>query len=509
VPNNRPKIVFSNQLYVPQNMVEDRILSRWYYSWEETKYVIRENEAGEVQRDQKDNPIKDKVIERRSLRTYKEIFTNTGEPYIALPRGHKAKLLPLLKLGYQDRRPINPLGFDLRMNPSTLADKRWPDQARCALDFIQQGSGIIEGDTGSGKTVIGTAILTKLKVNTLIISGRKRGNTQWEEEIRKHTNINDIEKKLGKRLVGPYKARRKNNWFPITIATVQSLYSNLGREYCKKHRNDFSYMMIDEVHEFGAPEFYRAANYLNVLFTSGLTATVARKDRMHYKVIDLVGPVVTSGKAKHMPPTVYMIHTGVEAPEWIYHRNYPSHFQWNEIMRTLMGSEERFELIMKYVRKDIADNRTILCISERRGFIEKVNYMLSCEGYDVAYVDGRVKGKIRDRIYEEFKEGKYQIMCAGKVMNAMVDLPNIDCLHFLSPSNSETTTKQVYGRARRWLKDKRLPIIRDYVDSGGQLDGAARKRIALCRKEGWKVINVGIGAARMATGMSDWKKYAR
>jgi len=504
-----PQITLSNRLYVPANLVDDQLLKRWYYAWEEVKYLVRENEAGEVITDEKDEPIKDRIEERKTLRTYREMFSNTGEPFIAFPRGHMDKLLPFLKMGYRDMRPHNPLGFDLRMSPRTLADSRWPDQARCAQDFLAKGFGIVEGDTGSGKTVIGTAITSKLNVTTLIISGRKRGNTQWEDEIRTHTNINELEKKLGKRLVGAYQSNKKEKWFPITIATVQSLFSTKGRRYCAENRNTFGYLMIDEVHEFGAPEFARVVGYLNTMFICGLTATVERKDRMHYRVIDMVGPVVTSGKARQMPPTVYFIQTGVEAPEWIYKRNYPNHFQWNEIMKTLIQAEERFDLIMKYVMEDIADKRTILCISERRDFIEEVHYRLKCDGYSVAYVDGRVKGKARDRIYEEFKDGKYQILCAGKVMNAMVNLPNIDCLHFLSPSNSETTTKQVYGRARRWLEGKRLPIIRDYVDSGGQLDGAARKRIALCKKEGWKIVNIGVGKSRMATGMSDWKKYAR
>ncbi len=130
--------------------------------------------------------------------------------------------------------------------------------------------------------------------------------------------------------------------------------------------------------------------------------------------------------------------------------------------------------------------------------------MMSQDGYDVEYVDGSTPKKARQAIYERVKRGKIQILSAGKVLNQLVDLPRIDCLHFVTPASSKTVTAQSYGRARRWMEGKRNPLIRDYVDNGGQFDGAFRNRMALCRANGWDVKRIEQGTAQML-GMNIWK----
>jgi hypothetical protein len=102
------------------------------------------------------------------------------------------------------------------------------------------------------------------------------------------------------------------------------------------------------------------------------------------------------------------------------------------------------------------------------------------------------------------RDGLYDVICAGKVLNALVDLPNLDCIHLLTPSNSKQTTKQIWGRSRRYVEGKRNPVLRYYVDTGGQLDGAYRNQLQLCREHNWEVELIGMDAAYM-TGVG---KYA-
>ncbi len=499
-------IILSNRLLVPSELLSNKDLTRWHYEWDEKVYEFKENEFGEVVLDRWDNPVKVSHDEHKILKTYREVFSPNGDPYIALPRGNLGKLRFILKRGYRDLRPLNPLGYPLSMGSHVLADHRWPDQRRCVVEFLKRGYGIVEGDTGSGKTIIGMAAICKLKMTAFILSKRTDGNEHWEKEIREHTNINELEKQYGQKLIGSYKATRKQKLFPITIATVQSFLRNKGRQFLLDNKNSFGFLMIDEVHEFGAPEFSKIVQTLNPFSIMGLTATVERKDNMHLLVMDMVGPVVAKGSAQQMIPTVHFISTGVEAPEWLEQGNFPRHYKWNRILQHLASAEERLELIMKYIQEDIDDKRVIAVVSERKNILHKIYLQLKKDGlYDTELVTGDTPQKVRDRIYEKVKGGKCQVLCAGKVLNALVNLPNVDCLHFVTPSSSKTTTKQVYGRARRWLEGKRAPIIRDYVDSGGQLDGAYKNRLALCKENGWKVEHVGLETSNML-GMNIWTK---
>jgi superfamily II DNA or RNA helicase len=477
-------------------------LERWHYSWTEAVYEYQLNELGEPILDANDEPVKLKRMEDRTLTAYRELFAPDGEAYVAFPRGDLGKLKIFLQGGFVDNRPLAPLGFQLRMSPNTMRDPRWPDQRTCAEKFLRQGYGIITADTGAGKTVMGTAVLVKLGLRTLAVSTMTDGVNQWLRELRNHTNLAEVEQQLGRELAGPYRSGLKEP-YPITVSTVQAFLHEGGKEFLQRYRDHFGFLLVDEVHTVASPEYSKVIGYLNPLSILGLSATVERKDQRHRLLFDLVGPIAAVGSAHQMPPKAYFISTGVEAPAWIYKNNFPSHYQWNIVLKTLAESEERFALVKKFLYEDLADERKPACIAERRVFAQRLHAELVQEGYKSVYVDGEVHSKVRDRIYREFRDGQYDVICAGKVLNALVDLPNLDCIHLLTPSNSKQTTKQIWGRSRRFVPGKRNPILRYYVDTGGQLDGAYKNQLQLCRDNNWEVELVGTDAAYM-TGIGKY-----
>lgn len=446
-------------------------------------------------------PVLNKRTDVRTLHTYKEVYRANGEVYYMFPRGNMQKLTHWLKQPHNDLRPLTPLGFHLRMAQRTLADHRWPDQRRCIFDWLKMGGGIVLGDTGSGKTVIGVGAICRLGLTTLIMSKQTDGIDQWIEEIRKHTNIDEI----APNAIGPYHPKK---WHPITVSTVQAFLHNEGKNWLLEHRSDFGLVLLDEVHDFGAPEYSKIPQALNPVAFLGLTATIERKDRRHHLIYDVVGPIVAKGTAQQMPPTVYFIDTGESAPEWIYKKPFPPHYQWNEVLKHLGESEDRYEVIRKYLQEDLDNGRKVACIAQRTIFVKTLYRMMERDGYTVAYVDGSTPKKLRHKTYADVKDGKVQALFAGKVLNQLVNLPTIDCLHFVTPASSDTVTKQTYGRARRWLEGKKNPIIRDYVDTGGQLDGAYKNRARLCKANGWTVKRIGVESAHLL-GASIWKPHVR
>lgn len=490
------QITLSNRLYVPALKVSTQQLERWHYSWTEPVYEYQLNELGEPLFDASGDPIKTRKLEDRTLIAYRELFSNGGDAYVAFPRGDLGKLKTFLQEGYVDTRPIAPLGFSLQMSPKTIQDHRWPDQRACAEKFIRQGYGIITADTGAGKTVMGTAVMVKLGLRTLAVSTMVDGVNQWLRELRKHTNLAEVEKLAGRELAGPYRSGLKVP-HPITVSTVQAFLHEGGREFLTRYRDYFGLLLVDEVHTVASPEYSKVIGFMNPLVILGLTATVERKDQRHRILFDLVGPVAAEGSAHQMPPKAYFISTGVEAPSWIYKQNFPSHYQWSMVLKHLSESEERLAIVKKFLYEDLADERTPACISERRVFARRLHAELVQDGYRSVYVDGEVHPKIRDRIYREFREGQYDVICAGKVLNALVDLPNLDCIHLLTPSNSKQTTKQIWGRSRRYVEGKRNPVLRYYVDTGGQLDGAYKNQLKLCKEHNWEVELVDLDAAYM------------
>ena len=481
-------LILSNKLYVPENLITRRQLEKWYYEWEEKKYVERIDEDGEIETDSAGNPLFDVEYIDRSLRTFSEINTWSGVNYVGLPKGNWEKCKHLLnKYPVVDLRPIPQLDFNLKLKKKVKKDHRWlGGQEHCVKEYLKHGYGVIKSDTGSGKTVIGVAVAAALGLKTIVTSKRKDGNRHWIKEFRKLTNINKLEKRLGKKLIGMYHAKNRKI-YPITVATVQSFtQSRKGFKDLIKYQNEFGLLIADEVHELVTKRYSLVPASFNTLALCALTATEERVDKLHYRQFDIFGPVVVEGEGRQMQPTVTFIKTGIKVPMWIYKKPWHPGAKWNFCLKHLAKSNSRYDTIISWLHKDIDDGRRIVCISpQQKIFIREIAKRLRMDGYDVAYVDGDTKN--RDRIYQDAHEGKYHVLCASKVMDALVNIESLDCLHFVAPLAKHGPVKQIYGRARREWKGKRTPIIRDYVDEGGQISGAYKSRHKLCEIEGWQI----------------------
>ena len=95
------------------------------------------------------------------------------------------------------------------------------------------------------------------------------------------------------------------------------------------------------------------------------------------------------------------------------------------------------------------------------------------------------------------------MLCAGKVLNALVDIQTINCVYIVTPLKSHTATQQLTGRARELNA-----VIRDFADEGGQFSGCAKSRIRLYQNNGWDIEYVDMRRevrANQPTGMRDWK----
>ena len=499
-------IILANQLYVPQSLIEREDLERWAYDWVETIYEERLDDHGIVILKANGEPEVVPVEYDRHLTTCHRVYTGFND-YYAFPRGNLKKLRPYLKPGqYYDLRAAPALGFHLKIKAKTRRDERWAAQAQCIQKWLRSGSGLIKGTTGSGKTVIGVGGVARLGLKTLIISARKDAYKQWLKEFIKHTNLRRLEKEHDAQLVGEYKyTKKKMTTFPVTVATVQSFKNNpAGRARLRALQDEFGLVVLDEAHELCTEEYHQPITLLNPLSFMALTATPERTDRRHLLLYDMIGPVVAENETDQMPPEVTFIETGEEAPAWLYQgrRNYSREYKWTMTLSHLAKSESRTEVILRWMIKDLQEQgKFVAAYSERTMIIQKLRDRLRGEGFRVGYVDGSTKN--RDKIYSDFRKGKIDVLCAGKVLNALVNIPEMNCLHVCTPVNKEANIIQIYGRARRILDGKDKAEVRYYYDKGGQLTGAYKNNVKVCKKFGWTVQEADV---LIASGMTKWAR---
>lgn len=486
MPKRRRPIILANKLYVPHRLVERSDLERWSYDWVETLWEDVVDEYGVVALKDNGEPQVRPVEEDRHLVTCQRVYTGMGD-YYGFPRGNLKKLRPYLREpNVIDLRSAPPLGFPLRMRKTTVKDPRWEAQANCIKGWYKKGGGIVQGTTGSGKTVVGVGQAVKMGLRTLVLSKRKDAfKNVWHPEFYNHTNLGKLEREMGVPLIGEFKSTKKKSVFPITIGTIQSFISKKGRQRLAQLQDYFGLIILDEAHELCTEEFSIPIMYMNPLIFSGLTATPERSDNRHLLLYDMVGPIAAVNETAQMPPEVTFIRTGTEAPEWLNRKPYDRRYKWTMSLSHISKAGDRTDIIERWVRHDVERQRNIAVYSERRQIIQALRDSLKKDGYKVGYVDGNTKN--RETIYNTFCEGGYDVLLAGKVLDALVNLPEMDNLHICTPVNKEAAILQIYGRVRRVKAGKESTEVRYYVDHGGQLSGAYKNNRRICKEQGWAI----------------------
>lgn len=203
-----------------------------------------------------------------------------------------------------------------------------PVQVPGATEIVEvlekQRGGIIIGDTGSGKTVVGLHTIWAIQPRrALILVDQIDIAIQWAERITQfmpgtrmeflmqRADIKVIEQKLGIR------AGEGTSRGTITIATAQSLYRS--DIYTWSNPIETEMLVCDEVHVFAAQTFMRSIFKVNFGYSLGLTATPDRKDGLEWVFFQCLGKAQVDFAGQVMTPVVRRLnppHCGFKDGEW-------------------------------------------------------------------------------------------------------------------------------------------------------------------------------------------------
>lgn len=414
--------------------------------------LTRENPAYWAMKRMKDkNPYRmaNMVLPPATISSYEE-----DDSTFYVPRGFKKQLITIIDsfsrtIQWHDETVHfeRDSGMCLREN-ITLKQYQRSSLGRMILN----GGGVLVAPCGAGKTVIGVAIISTLKQPTLILVHTNDLLIQWRREL--------AEKSILPGGLGVYCGTEKQRGQAI-VATIQSIV-RLQPSQLRQWLAQFGCIILDEAHHCPADTFMSVVNMSSSKYRFGLTATPERKDGLSFLLYDVIGPIAAE-------ITDYDLQNEGRSQSCSVRYQTTSFFsrktvdQWTSLITDLINDKERNSLIISQVKKDFMDGHFPLVISERSAHCKVLVELLRKEGVSAQLLIGEIDKGIRSRIIEEARNNHIDVIVATKIADEGLDIPQLSCLHMVTPTSNQAKVQQRVGRIRRPIEGKKSLVV-DYQD---------------------------------------------
>ncbi len=244
----------------------------------------------------------------------------------------------------------------------------------------------------------------------------------------------------------------------LTFATVQTLSRNLD---CLP-ANMFDYIVIDEFHHAAAESYRRIIDHFEPRFLLGLTATPERMDNKDvfvlcdYNVAFEIGMKDAIQRGYLCPFRYYGIYDDTDYSRIAYANG---RYKENDLTRALANERRAASVLENY--KKYGSRRAIGFCSSIEHAMFMSNYF-SSKGIRSAVVTSET-GIDRAEAIEGLRSGSLPTVFTVDMFNEGVDVPALDMVMFLRPTQSATVFMQQLGRGLRNFEGKGFLTVLDFI----------------------------------------------
>ncbi|HHW00192.1 MAG TPA: DEAD/DEAH box helicase family protein [Clostridiaceae bacterium] len=328
--------------------------------------------------------------------------------------------------------------------------------------------GIVVAATGTGKTFL-AAFDSKGFKRILFIAHREEILLQAERSfkcVRPEATT------------GFFSGERKDKDCEILFATVQTM----GRkEYLNNNyfeRDEFDYIIIDEFHHAVADSYVNVIGYFRPKFLLGLTATPERLDNQDvfalcdYNLVYEVRLKEAINKGWLVPFRYYGIYDETD-----YSRIDYKYGKYNEKqLEEALSINKRADLILQHYRK-FNSSRALGFCSSRKHAVFMADYFTEHGVEACAVISGNISKdssnlrnerescNVADRkeAVDKLKRAEIKVIFSVDMFNEGLDIPEVDMVMFLRPTESPTVFLQQLGRGLRKKGGKKYVNVLDFI----------------------------------------------
>ena len=227
---------------------------------------------------------------------------------------------------------------------------------------------------------------------------------------------------------------------------------------------EFDYIIIDECHHAVANTYRKIIDYFEPEFLLGLTATENRMDNKD--VVELFGnniPYELRLRDAIINDLIVPFHYYGIRDELIDY-GLPNSSERRLIAQISMP--ENCEFILQQIEKHRIEGKKLKALAFCRN-LQHARMMQEglSDWYKTAYLSGGNKTGERIRAYNDLQDDnkELEILCAVDILNEGVDIPGVNMVLFLRPTESSTIFLQQLGRGLRKCADKQYVTILDFI----------------------------------------------
>ena len=339
------------------------------------------------------------------------------------------------------------------------------DRLKAERDIRGHFRNLVVAATGTGKTVISAFDYRRFRSENagkpcrlLFVAHRKE---ILEQSIKCFRGVLH-DPNFGELFVGEHRPDSLDNLF----VSVQTLNSRALTEAVSEDFYDF--IIVDEFHHAAAPTYQQLLNYFKPHILLGLTATPERMDGENILLWfdNRIAAEIRLPEAidrKLLCPFQYFgISDSVDLSDVKWNRG---GYERSALSKVYTGNDMRVFLILKQLRKYVTDMDGVkglgFCVSK-----EHARYMsdkFNEAGIASECLTADSGNEFRRSVSKRLSDGELRFIFTVDLFNEGVDIPAINTIMFLRPTESLTVFLQQLGRGLRLFDGKECLTVLDFI----------------------------------------------
>lgn len=315
---------------------------------------------------------------------------------------------------------------------------------------------LIIAATGSGKTYLSAFDVKKFEAKTILFLVHRENIL-----IKAKQSFENILPEINS--FGLYTGNKKEQDKNYLFSTIQTMSSN----FLEFSQDFFEYIIIDEAHHVASPSYKKILDYFKPKFLLGLTATSNRMDgNSIYEVFDEnIALDIRLNEALENNLIVPFHYYGINDIQSIDYENVD--LTRIDLLAKLLSVNKRVDFIIDKMNfySNSGNKRKILgfCVSK-----DHCNFMseeFNKKGINsITLTSEDSISKREDSIKRlENENDSLEVIFTVDIFNEGIDIPSINMVLFLRPTNSPIIFVQQLGRGLRKYKNKEFLTVLDFI----------------------------------------------